>query len=183
MVKRSSIVVVAVVGIVALIAVLGYLGYIPGLGDFLSFGNIGGDDDIPDTLESEVSNIEEYSKTDIYFMLVTLRGKTLNYEEAMMHINALNMKAYGFDGQQYDEVLAQYGVEYTTQGFTLEGVLPISRTHLDGAVHAWTKGATAKAVTAGSGYSITTAYGHDTIALLAYGTYTQYVSFIAWIST
>lgn len=181
--KRSSTIVGIIVIIAAIVIVLSYLGYIPGLSALFDIGSLGGDGDLPDALQSEISNIEEYSKTDIYYMLVTLSGKTLNYDEALAHINALDMKAYGFDGKQYTDVMTQFDAEYVADGFTLQGSLPISSSNYHGALNAWTKGTTAKAVIAASGSAITSAYGHDTVALLASGLYSQYVSFITWITT
>ena len=173
--KPLSIAIIGAVVIVALILVIAFLGFIPGLNlSALGLGN----DDTPIG-----NNIEEYDQTDIYFMLVAIKGSSLNYEQAMTHINALDMKAYGIDGEQYANVVSDYKTRYSGEGFALQGELPISGTHWSGSAVVWTKGSTAKSIVAGSGYLMEEAYGHDTLVLTGYGTYTQYLAFYTWITT
>ena len=158
--------------IVGLIAIAGVAFFL--FGDELGLGLSIFDSDKPD------GATETFSDTDIYYILVSLKGSTLNYEEAMTHIHALDMKAYGIDGKQYSEVLTEYKVEYASEGYSL-ATYPIPAPQWTGELCGWTKNNYVITASAGSGNLITTAYGHDTVILMGEGTNTQYRAFLVWI--
>lgn len=171
--KTSTVAIVGIGVVAVIILFLAFFGDSVGLG-----GILGGDGDTPPGCE-----VETYSDLDIYYMFVTLKGKTLDYDQAMAFIDVLDMEAYGIDCENYVDVVDYYNTRNMNDGFNLHSNTPIDGDQWTGSSVIWTQGSQARSLIAGSGSLITRAYGHDTVVLMGEGSYTEYGAFILWITS
>jgi hypothetical protein len=103
-----------------------------------------------------------------------------NYLEAKSYIESLHMSAYGVNGKTEDSVINEYKGQYAD--LTFLGQQNKASTGWNAIMAGWLDGTEIKAVVAGSGATVTSLYGYDTMVLTSYGSYTIYQSFLTWLT-
>ena len=173
--------IVAIIAVVAIFAMALAFNAIPGIdigNGILNSGSSSGQDDMDN---APLGTTEIYTDTDIFYAMQQLKGSSLDYATCTGYVDALHMEMYGIDDKQYTEVVADYMSEYSDWAF--QGNTPVHQPGWNGAIVAWTQGLSAKSIIVGSGNTISVAYGHDTLIILANGPISIHQSFIIWITS
>jgi len=165
---------VHIVIIIALIAVGAYL-YLEG---DLNLGNLLGGESLPEGTDSC-----NYNTRDIHSALCILTGKALPWEQTEAYIEALHMSMCNIDGKNYDEIGDFYENEWESDGFVNFYENTIYQSSYTAYLGGWYSGANGKAIVSGSGASITSYYGHDTVFITSHGPLVTYYSFITFVGS
>lgn len=171
--KNNTIkIVAAVVVIVAVLAILWFMGI------FNAILPTADTDLNPTSMDACLVDLQS-SDVEIYTALGTLMGKTLNFYNVSIYIDALHMKMYGDTCHSALQAMEVYEADYTLDGWTTVGVR--SSTYGIGwfaYYESWTRGDQARFVAAGEGAILTSTYGYSTVLLTAYGPITTVEQFI-----
>jgi len=169
-----GLVAIAVIVIFLLLAIT--MGWIPGL-------NILGDDEN----QPPGAVYCDYTDMQILDMLETVAGKDLDNGVGISYVRALNMEACASNDETLNSIVAYYkdlntdwyisdDAEETGGGWTAHRTVwtntenPFNATLI-------------KAVLVGSGSTVRTAYGYDTITITSDGPAVTYGAFIIWVAT
>ena len=173
--NKAIIVVGGIIGIVVIAVILGtYLGFIPD-----NFG-------ILPTEEGEVppGTIDcGYTDLQILGMLEMISGKTLNNQQGLAFVDALNMKACGQDDKSYPEIVSHYKVEYIE--WDLIGEQSYSGAGWSAETIVWgndpTTPTSARSIITGGGVSVKEYYDYNTMTITTSGTWVTYQAFALWL--
>jgi hypothetical protein len=117
------------------------------------------------------------SDFEIFSMLEVLFNKSLPYAQILPYISALHMEVYGRDDMNAQQLLQWFEADYAMDGWTPHGVYPQYASDWVGYHEAWTRGADARSVSIGEGAAVLSAFGHETVYIVAHGVATTYWQF------
>lgn len=178
-----------IIGIIVIViagALIG--GYILGDGDIISGINMGFSSinpmkpTIPEPIKSEPVTEEnpEFDDFDIWAILCTLSGKSLDQSTTYEYIDRLNMEVFGSD-EDYTEIYGQYSLYYEDNGWTIRLREFPTFPNGDGAIIGYTKGTQGSMVATATSDAISSLYGYNTLTLTSIGSLADYNAFINFI--
>jgi len=166
--------VLAIVIVAVLVLLASYFGLIPELAGILP----GGDGDTP----PGTTNCD-YTDLQILGMLELVSGKSLNNQQGLAFVDALNMKACGQDDKTYTEIVTHYKTEYID--WSLLGEQSYSGSGWNAETVVWgnspTNTTSAKSIITGGGVTVKEYYGYNTMTITARGTWVTYQAFALWL--
>jgi len=174
---NKPIIVVAVIVVILVLAVIfgTYLGFIP---DNFGLLPTDGDGETPPG-----TTYCDYTDLQILGMLELISGKSLNNQQGLAFVDALNMKACGQDDKTYLDIVTYYKTEYVE--WDLIGEQSYSGAGWSADTIVWgndpTVPTSAKSIMTGGGISIKEYYGYNTMTITGSGTWVTYQAFALWL--
>ena len=167
---------VAVIAIIFIVIIAMILGFIPGLNI-----NILNDDRPPGAVYCD------YTDMQILDMLETVAGKDLNNGVGISYVRALNMEACGSDDGTITDITDYYKELYsdwyisdeateTGGGWTACRLVWLNSEN-------YTDATLVKAVLIGTGTTVKTTYGYNTITITSDGPVITYGAFMIWVAS
>jgi len=128
-----------------------------------------------------------YTEMQILDMLEVVAGKDLNNEIGVSFVRALNMQACGSNDESVANIVSHYMTQnsdwyliydnsQTGSGWTARTVVWSNAPDVNDAT-------LIKSVMVGSGITVESAYGYDTITVTGDGTMVAYQGFILWVAS